>query len=58
MEIGGYAARILSNKRPYLVSAFVAQYFLIVVVRVLARKVCLRARLPSCSPRDAICASH
>jgi hypothetical protein len=32
MEIGGYAARIISHKRPFLVSTFVAQYFLIVVV--------------------------
>lgn len=32
MEMGGYAARIGSHKRPFLVSTFVAQYFLIVVV--------------------------
>lgn len=32
MEMGGYAARIVSNNRPFLVSTFVAQYFLIVVV--------------------------
>lgn len=32
MELGGYAARTYAHYRPYLVSAFVAQYFLIVVV--------------------------
>ena len=32
MECGGYAARIYSHYRPFVVSAFVAQYFLIVVV--------------------------
>jgi hypothetical protein len=32
MEIGGYGARIASHYRPFLVSAFIAQYFLIVVV--------------------------
>ena len=36
MEMGGYAARIASNKRPFLVSTFVAQYFLIVVVSYLS----------------------
>lgn len=32
MEMGGYAARIASHKKPFVVGAFVAQYFLIVVV--------------------------
>lgn len=32
MECGGYAARIYSHQRPFVVGAFVAQYFLIVVV--------------------------
>ena len=32
MEIGGYAARIYSHKRPFVIGAFVAQYFLVVVV--------------------------
>jgi hypothetical protein len=41
MEIGGYAARIVSHKRPFLVSAFVAQYFLIVVVRPASTPPCL-----------------
>ncbi|WVQ98861.1 hypothetical protein IAU59_005992 [Kwoniella sp. CBS 9459] len=35
MEVGGYAARLASHKRPYVVSTFVAQYFLIVVAPVL-----------------------
>ncbi|WWC89875.1 uncharacterized protein L201_004803 [Kwoniella dendrophila CBS 6074] len=35
MEIGGYAARLASHKRPFVVSSFVAQYFLIVVAPVL-----------------------
>ncbi|KAK6903098.1 hypothetical protein I204_07763 [Kwoniella mangroviensis CBS 8886] len=35
MEIGGYAARLSSHKRPFVVSSFVAQYFLIVVAPVL-----------------------
>ncbi|WVW82924.1 hypothetical protein I302_104938 [Kwoniella bestiolae CBS 10118] len=35
MEIGGYAARLASHRRPFVVSTFVAQYFLIVVAPVL-----------------------
>ncbi|WWC60946.1 uncharacterized protein I303_103522 [Kwoniella dejecticola CBS 10117] len=35
MEIGGYAARMASHKRPFVVGSFVAQYFLIVVAPVL-----------------------
>ncbi|SCZ89654.1 BZ3500_MvSof-1268-A1-R1_Chr9g10526 [Microbotryum saponariae] len=31
MEVGGYVVRILSHKNPFIVSYFVAQYFLIVV---------------------------
>lgn len=41
MELGGYAARTYAHYRPYLVSAFVAQYFLIVVVsRCLSLEIC------------------
>lgn len=32
MEVGGYAARIKGHANMFLVSVFVAQYFLIVVV--------------------------
>ncbi|WVF72064.1 hypothetical protein IAT40_006876 [Kwoniella sp. CBS 6097] len=35
MEIGGYAARLASHKRPFVISTFIAQYFLIVVAPVL-----------------------
>ncbi|OCF36469.1 hypothetical protein I317_04724 [Kwoniella heveanensis CBS 569] len=35
MEIGGYAARLASHKRPFVISSFIAQYFLIVVAPVL-----------------------
>jgi hypothetical protein len=35
MELGGYVARIYAHYHPFLVSAFVAQYFLIVVAPVL-----------------------
>ncbi|WRT67287.1 uncharacterized protein IL334_004254 [Kwoniella shivajii] len=35
MEVGGYAARLASHQRPFVVSSFVAQYFLIVVAPVL-----------------------
>ncbi|WVR05323.1 hypothetical protein IAU60_002337 [Kwoniella sp. DSM 27419] len=35
MEAGGYAARLASHRRPFVVSSFVAQYFLIVVAPVL-----------------------
>ncbi|WWC69309.1 uncharacterized protein I206_103247 [Kwoniella pini CBS 10737] len=35
MEIGGYSARLSSHKRPFVISSFVAQYFLIVVAPVL-----------------------
>ncbi|RXK35147.1 hypothetical protein M231_07595 [Tremella mesenterica] len=35
METGGYAARIYSHYRPFVVGSFVAQYFLIVVAPVL-----------------------
>ncbi|KAK8869655.1 hypothetical protein IAR55_000223 [Kwoniella newhampshirensis] len=35
MEVGGYAARLASHKRPFVVGSFIAQYFLIVVAPVL-----------------------
>jgi hypothetical protein len=32
MECGGYAARIYNSYRPFVVTPFIVQYFLIVVV--------------------------